>query len=309
MTEIITAQTWFALGERVRYDYQSKRVLGPDERTDSGTILSVFHRTVPRGLTAEGHDWTTFLPGFPDGSYGWSRVDAHLGLEPRLYIEYVGQGDSDKPRAYRYGTGERADLVERTSYRRTRANHAHREGSCSSTAACSPTPTPTRWLTTPLLKTPIGKTGTWLAQRSRFAFDRMLKGLLSREYGVTSDELAELYDAITRRDGAAFMSMAAGFVDEHKANADRWDLRRAVVESGGSVSFHVVGTEDDPFEPNQIVRARERLREFSLDIRVLPGGHMATSEQPEALAEIIQELAPPSRVRLGGGSKHHQVVP
>ncbi len=33
-------------------------------------------------------------------------------LGPRLYVEPVGQGDSDKPRNYRYSTMERADLVE-----------------------------------------------------------------------------------------------------------------------------------------------------------------------------------------------------
>src|SRR5260370_8619668 len=32
-------------------------------------------------------------------------------LGPRLYVEPVGQGDSDKPRDYRYTTVERADLV------------------------------------------------------------------------------------------------------------------------------------------------------------------------------------------------------
>src|SRR5919197_302478 len=34
------------------------------------------------------------------------------GLGPRLYVEPIGQGDSDKPRHYRYSTFERADLVE-----------------------------------------------------------------------------------------------------------------------------------------------------------------------------------------------------
>src|ERR1700739_2276740 len=34
------------------------------------------------------------------------------GRRPRLYVEPVGQGDSDKPRDYRYSTVERADLVQ-----------------------------------------------------------------------------------------------------------------------------------------------------------------------------------------------------
>ncbi len=67
-------------------------------------------------------------------------------------------------------------------------------------------------------------------------------------------------------------------------------LRRVFIASRESVSFHIVGSDGDPFDPNQIVKARERLGEYGLDIRVLPGGHMATSEQAEPLAQIIQEL-------------------
>jgi surfactin synthase thioesterase subunit len=57
-----------------------------------------------------------------------------------------------------------------------------------------------------------------------------------------------------------------------------------------SVSFHIVGSEGDIFEPNQVVKARERLGDHGLDIRMLPGGHMTTSEQPEQLARIIEEV-------------------
>ena len=66
----------------------------------------------------DGVRWLTMLPGFPDGSYGWSKVDSLLwddrAKTPRLYVEYVGQGDSDKPnrKEYPYSTMERADLVE-----------------------------------------------------------------------------------------------------------------------------------------------------------------------------------------------------
>jgi pimeloyl-ACP methyl ester carboxylesterase len=57
---------------------------------------------------------TILLPGVPDGSYSYAQVDALLGSDvtPRLFVEYVGQADSDKPAGYRYSTVERADLVE-----------------------------------------------------------------------------------------------------------------------------------------------------------------------------------------------------
>jgi hypothetical protein len=136
----------------------------------------------------------------------------------------------------------------------------------------------------------MGKVGTWIAQRSRAVFYRMMRDLYSKEYGVTTERLEELYQAIARRRGAAFMSRAAGFVDEHQAHAERWDLARLFHAMRDSVSFDVVGSELDPFEARQIVAAKERLGAEGLDIRVVPGGHLTTSEHPDILAELILEL-------------------
>lgn len=321
----ITAHGWFALGERAPYDRRSKRILHPGDTTDSPDVAHVFQRVVRESAPSEESVWTTLLPGFPDGSFGWARVDRYLtsdGPVPKIFVEYVGQGDSDKPADYPYGTMERADLVESLwkaqgikstfvvtfdyssivalellSRQQGRLDSGSKpvariarvlfvNGGLFADAHSHP------WLTTPLLKTPVGKMGTWVAQRSRFAFNQMVKVLWSKEYNVTSEELGELYEAITRRNGAAFMSNGAGFVDEHKAHADRWDLRRVFLASRESVSFHIVGSEGDPFEWNQIVKTRERLGEYGIDIRVLPGGHLTTSEHPELLAEIIQDLGP-----------------
>ena len=109
----VTAAEWFAGGRRIPYDPGSARVRTEEEAATAPGALRVFERAA-----TEGHDadavWLTLLPGFPDGSYGWAQVDRMLGedLGPRLYVEPVGQGDSDKPRHYPYSTVERADLVE-----------------------------------------------------------------------------------------------------------------------------------------------------------------------------------------------------
>ena len=53
--------------------------------------------------------------GYPDGSFGWAKVQPHLPSAaemPKLFVEYVGMGDSDKPNDYAYSTAERTDLVE-----------------------------------------------------------------------------------------------------------------------------------------------------------------------------------------------------
>src|SRR5260370_8366849 len=112
-TALIPAAEWFGGGRRVPYDPNRHRVLTTHDDM-STPPMRVFERVVGAPLMdAEGR-WMPLLPGFPDGSYGYAYVNALLGdeLVPRLYLEYVGQGDSDKPRNYAYSTIERADLVE-----------------------------------------------------------------------------------------------------------------------------------------------------------------------------------------------------
>src|SRR5919197_4926174 len=109
----VTAAEWFAGGQRIWYDPQAARVLTEEEAAATPGSLRVFERVA---AARHGADtvWLTLLPGFPDGSYGWAQVDRLLGdhLGPRLYVEPVGQGESDKPRDYPYSTVERADLVQ-----------------------------------------------------------------------------------------------------------------------------------------------------------------------------------------------------
>src|SRR5437879_3246292 len=103
--EISSAQAWFAGGERVGYDPKARAIV-----QTPGDALRVFVRR--EGDLAHA---VSFLPGFPDGSFGWAKVLRHLPNAtemPKLFVEYVGMGDSDKPKDYAYSTAERTDLVE-----------------------------------------------------------------------------------------------------------------------------------------------------------------------------------------------------
>src|SRR5262249_59310633 len=115
--------------------------------------------------------------------------------------------------------------------------------------------------------------------------------LFPRSYRVSEGEIADPRDALPRRNGAIFLHSGAGFVDEHRRNAARWDLEALVREMHDSVAFHIAGSEEDPFEPHQIVAARKRLAPFGVDIRTFPGGHLTTAEHPRLFANAIRELA------------------
>ncbi len=317
---LVTAAEWFAGGQRVPYDPGSARVPTEEEAAATPGGIRVFERVAAAEQDAdEDTVWLTMLPGFPDGSYGWARVDRMLGdgLRPRLYVEPVGQGDSDKPRDYRYSTVERADLVQalwrhhgvrrtvvvtfdytslallellRRQLDRTMATPAITaalmvNGGLFADAHTHP------WRTTPVLRTPLGALGMRRAQRSARVFDATIlqSRLYSRGYHPAPAELAELRSAITRRDGAAFLHRAAGFTAEHRRHARRWDLAAIARDLDGTVALYVGGSEEDPYEHRQIEATRQRVPQA--EILTFPGGHLTTSEHPDLLAAAVRDIA------------------
>ena len=54
--------------------------------------------------------------------------------------------------------------------------------------------------------------------------------------------------------------------------------------------FMVGGSKKDPFEPRQVDLAEERLIKLGLQVERLPGGHLTTNEQPEALAGLVTKF-------------------
>jgi pimeloyl-ACP methyl ester carboxylesterase len=318
-SSVVTAAEWFAGGQRIPYDPESARVLTEEEAAATAGSLRIFERVVEAEDMSDDTMWLTMLPGYPDGSYGWAQVDRLLGdgLRPRLYVEPIGQGDSDKPRNYRYSTMERADLVqalwEHHRVRRTvvitfdytslallELLRRQLEGSTAvprifaalmvngglfADAHTHP------WLTTPLLRTPVGALGMRRAQRSPRVFDAtiMRAQLYSRDYRPTRAELAELRSAITRRDGARFLHHAAGFTAEHRHNAQRWDFAAIARDLGTAVAFYVGGSDEDPYEHKQIRAARERVPQA--EILTFPGGHLTTGEHPDLLAAAISDIS------------------
>jgi pimeloyl-ACP methyl ester carboxylesterase len=318
---LVTAAEWFAGGHRIPYDPGSGRVLTEQEAAATLGALRVFER-----VTAAGPDpdpvWLTLLPGFPDGSYGWAQADRLLGddLGPRLYAEPVGQGDSDKPRDYAYSTIERANLVEALWRHHGVRRTVVVTFDYTSLAllellrrqldrATSDTPRPViaaafmvngglfadahthPWRGTPLLRTPLGALGMRRAQRSPrvFATAMMQARMYSRSYHPTPEELTEMWSAITRREGAAFLHNAAGFVKEHRRHAQRWDLAAIARDLDGAVPLYVGGSDEDPYEHRQIPATRERVPQA--EVLTFPGGHLATSEHPDLLAAAIRDIA------------------
>ena len=319
---IISAKEWFNSGIRLPYDPMTKSI---KEEGSPALLNSLFVFTKLITYSKQDPKSTiSFLPGFPSGSYDWAKIDALIEEQhplTRLYVEYIGQGESDKPENYPYSTFERADLVEAIwkyhhidstfvvtfDYSSLVAMELLRRQQEKIDKGIKPSTVITKVLfinggyfpdghshpifTTPLLKTRLGKRSTIRAQTSDYVFNRMLKGLWSKKYQVAEAELAEVRDTIRRRNGMLFLHYAAGFVGEHKANGQRLNLLSIVEKMYPHVRFYIIGSDKDQFEPKQVILAKERLARYGVDIQVISGGHMITMEQPQLLADKIVKTA------------------
>ena len=308
-----SAQAWFAGGEHIGYDPKARTIVAAQNAP-----LKVFLRQ--EGELAHA---VSFLPGFPDGSFGWAKVQAHLlnaPEMPKLFLDYVGMGDSDKPKDYAYSTAERTDLVEAIwrnfgvqsttlvafdfsslvvlEHLRRRLERVERgepaggpdihgvfifNGGLFTDGHSHP------WYTTPVLRRLPNRARRDLG-RSFTLFKMMVGVMWSTGYQVTDAEVRELHSAMDRHDGLFYLAAAAGFVADHKAQGDRLDFGRLFKAYRDQFPFLVGGSNEDPFEHRQVDLAQERLGEFDLKIERLPGGHLTTNEQPEALAALIAKF-------------------
>ena len=308
-----SAQAWFADGERVGYDPKARAIVA----TQDAPLKTFLRREgeVPHAVT--------FLPGYPDGSFGWAKVRPHLpnaAKMPKLFVEYLGMGDSDKPKDYAYSTAERTDLVEALwrdlsvqsttlvafdfsslvvlEHLRRRLERAERgqpaggpairgviifNGGLFTEGHSHP------WYTTPILRRLPKRAHRGLGRSYRL-FKLTGAVMWSKGYEVTDAEVRELYNAMRRRDGLFYLAAAAGFVADHKAQGDRLDFGRLFKAYRDQFPFLVGGSDKDPFEHRQIDLAEERLGKLGLQIERLPGGHLTTNEQPEALAALIAKF-------------------
>lgn len=298
---------WYAAGDRVAYDPHARALRSGDRS------LRVFVRR--EGAVARA---VTFMAGFPDGSSGWARVLPHLptaSAMPKLFFDYVGMGDSDKPSGYRFSTAERADLVEALwrelgvesttlvaldfstlvilEHLRRRLERAERgepeggpvirgvlmfNGGLFTDGHSHP------WWTTPVLR----RLGDWMPPKAPFGMFMTLAGVMwSRRFPGRDEAGRRVYESLQRHNGYDFLGRAAGFVADHKAEGERLDFGRLFMAFRDRFPFLVGGSVEDAFEHRQVDLAQKRLTPFGLEIARLPGGHMTTDEEPGALADLI----------------------
>ena len=310
-----SAQVWFRGGERIGYDPNARAIF----QTPGGGLRVFLRREGDPGHAI------SFLPGFPDGSFGWAKVLSYLpnaAEMPKLFLDYVGMGDSDKPKDYSYSTAERTDLIEAVwrdlsvesttlvafdfsslvvlEHLRRRLERANCgepaggpdirgvfifNGGLFTDGHTHP------WYTTPMLRLLPNRARQGVG-RPAWLFKRMpgIRKMWSKTYHVTDTELGELYNTLDRHDGLFYLAAAAGFVTDHQAQGERLDFGHLFEAYRDRFPFLVGGSDEDPFEHRQVNLAEERLGKLGLQIERLPGGHLTTHEQPEELAALIAKF-------------------
>jgi pimeloyl-ACP methyl ester carboxylesterase len=315
------AESWFGSGQRLGYDSRTRSI-------DPNATKKVWVRT-----DGDVKNAVTFLPGFPDGSIGWARVLPYLPeptTMPKLFIEYIGMGDSDKPRDYPYSTAERTDLVEalwrylgvssttivafdfsslvvleHLARRLEREVPAPKiqgvflfNGGLFTDGHSHP------WFTTPILRRMPIDVLPRLAEPPFSTFKLIARVMWSKNYQDWEIGARDLYSALSRHDGRFFLYRAAGFDVDHRAQKERLDFGRIYNYYRGKIPFFVGGSVEDQFEHRQVTLAEKRLDRRGLTIARLPGGHLTTNEQPEALARLIADFS--ARTTLESISSYSQ---
>ncbi|MFD6913630.1 alpha/beta fold hydrolase [Streptomyces virginiae] len=287
---------------------KSARVLPPlDEWTRGGTRVTVGGHGVfvrqdgpPDGVPV------TLLHGFPTSSHDWAAVVPSLtaaGLRVTT-LDFLGFGESDKPRRHTFSVLYQATLVEDVwrlcGIGRT-ALVAHDYGVSVAQELLARDPsrvTRMAWLngglypdlhrpvlTQRLLHGPLGPLLAPLTTRRRFG--AALRGVLGRE--LSDADVRELWAAASRAGGHRRAPRLLRYIDERRRHAERWT---ASLEDYPGPTRFVWGPADPISGAHVLARIRTRLpRACVVELAGPPAvGHYPQLEDPRAVADALRSF-------------------
>jgi pimeloyl-ACP methyl ester carboxylesterase len=283
---MMRSDAWFADGERVLLELPSGS-------------FEIFARVSGSGR------WLTFLHGFPTSSWDWAKVAPALeGRFRLLCFDFLGFGESDKPRGHRYSIIEQADLtavlwqhfgIEETGL------VAHDYGATVAQELLSRERLSARVRGVVLLNAAVYArlAHPLLVQRllaSRVAgplvaravneriFARSFASIFSERHPIDEAELHEHWRVIQRRGGARLSHRIARYLGERERHAARWEtaLERA------RVPLRFVWGMADPRSGARVADAIRRRVPSAQLVALSDVGHYPQLEVPDAVAREIE---------------------
>jgi pimeloyl-ACP methyl ester carboxylesterase len=285
----VNQDEWFSGGERVRMNLRSG-------------AFQIFCRVRGSG------PWLTFLHGFPTSSWDWAKVAP--GLESRfrlLCFDFLGFGDSEKPRKHRYSILEQGDVTEAV-WRHFGVEEtgvvAHDYGATVALELLSrdiEQALSTRisrlvllnsalyehlarpLLIQRLLAKPI--VGPLVARATtERAFARSFSSVFSSRHPIVDSEVREHWQVLQRRGSSVPISpRLIGYIAERKLHAARWE---GALERGDPQTTLLWGMSDPRSGPHIVEHVRQRVP--TARIRPLPDvGHYPQLEVPKLVADEV----------------------
>ena len=265
------------------------------------------HRVFVR-TAGSGDTHLTFLHGFPTSSLDWAPMFRRLGGERALLaLDFLGFGDSDKPKPHRYSLLEQADAVEAAwkhfGVGRT-ALVAHDYGvsvaqellarrddrdlpvEIAAAAFLNGGMLPELHRALPVQKLLAHRfVGPWL---TRLTTERTFRSGLRRVIArpVADEELHEHWLALTNRGGRDLGHALLAYIAERRRYAARWE--EAIVRA--AVPLRFVWGPRDPVSGAHML-AELRLRRPDDRFAELAGvGHYPQLEDPDAVARELRAM-------------------
>jgi pimeloyl-ACP methyl ester carboxylesterase len=288
---MVTSDAWFAGGKRVRVELV-------------GGSFEIFCRTGGSG------SWLTLLHGFPTSSWDWAKVapalERRFGL---LCFDFLGFGESDKPRRHRYSIVEQADATE-ALWRRFGITETglvgHNYGATVAQELLARERLAARISGVVLLNAAVyvrlarplaiqrllasRLAGPLLAQAvSERVFRRSFASIFSERHPISEAELHEHWRVLQRRGGSARLShRLSHYMGERERHAARWE---AALESARVPLRFVWGMAD----PRSGAHVAEEIRRRMPSAPLVPlhdVGHYPQLEMPDLVAREIEAAFP-----------------
>ncbi|HEU0304000.1 MAG TPA: alpha/beta fold hydrolase [Gaiellaceae bacterium] len=253
--------------------------------------------------------WLTFLHAFPTSSWDWSRVVPLLeGAHRCLCPDFLGFGDSDKPRRHRYSIVEQADLVEALwghfgvtetfvvahDYGATVAQElmARHGAGGRLTGVVLMNGALYVDLARPLLVQRLLATpgvGPLVARLAGYrAFARGMASVFSEEHPLSDEELREHWRVLARQGGTAPIAhRLSHYLRDRADNAGRWE---AAIEQTALPLTFVWGMADPRSGAHIAERIRERVPHASF-VALERVGHYPQLEVPARVAGEVARVA------------------
>ena len=282
----MTPESWFESGQRLPVE------LGDDS-------FEIFCRTSGAG------PWLTLLHGFPTSSWDWAKVAPALEQHFRLLcFDFLGFGDSDKPRRHDYSITEQADLTEALWRHFGIAETVlvgHDYGATVVQVLLARERTAARISAVVLLNAAVYVrlarplliqrllanriTGPLAARAvSERVFRRSLASVTSPQHPFGEQDLHQHWQVLQRRGGSAQLShRLSHYMADRKQHATRWE---SALESGRVPKRFVWGMADPRSGARVAQEIRHRLPAAPL-VALDDVGHYPQLEVPELVAQEI----------------------